>query len=101
MKHRLNETSRGYSSNARIFENRGDPWVSDREGREGYGRTDDELPDLDAYWRATKALTRDRDRSIPVVKPPLSERDKALLDYARKTADIGNRLRNGVRIGGF
>lgn len=45
-----------YHSNSDIFARRGNPWVSDREGREGYGRNvDTEDPDLDCFTRAKMA----------------------------------------------
>lgn len=48
------------SSNARLFEKRGDPWVSEREGQEKFGRNlNSENPDFDQYF-ARKATERDR-----------------------------------------
>lgn len=45
-----------YASNASVFARRGNPWVSEREGREGYGRNlDTEDPDLDMFTRAKSA----------------------------------------------
>ena len=49
--------SLGYSTNSDIFQKRGDPWVSQKEGRKDYDREHEvfENPDLDRYTKATKA----------------------------------------------
>lgn len=40
-----------YSSNSQIFEQRGDPWVSEKEGIRDYGRDlFSENPDFDRYF---------------------------------------------------
>ncbi len=59
------------SSNASIFAERGDPWVSDREGREKFGRNlSSERPELDAYLFAGRA--RKADVPMVVNRPPSS-----------------------------
>jgi hypothetical protein len=48
------------SSNSSIFADRGDPWVSEREGREKFGRNlSREQPDMDAFLFAGKAKKED------------------------------------------
>lgn len=48
------------SSNASIFADRGDPWVSPREGREKFGRNlSSEQPGQDAYLFAKQATKAD------------------------------------------
>ncbi len=62
---RTRETSARFRSNADVFAARGDPWVSDREGREQFGRRlDHEDPDFDAFF-ANKADERVERRSEP------------------------------------
>jgi hypothetical protein len=44
------------SSNSSLFEKRGDPWVSQRQGLEDYGRIlGTENPDLDCFTKASPA----------------------------------------------
>lgn len=77
--------SRGISSMGRIFEERGDPLVTFREGVKDYGRnllTED--PDRDRYLVAAKALFKPK-----YVDPPSKER-KA--DAASRLANIGRRM---------
>lgn len=46
-------------SNSSIFERRGDPWVTDRNGREDFGRNlETENPEMDQYTRASRARER-------------------------------------------
>lgn len=47
----------GIRSNSDIFADRGDPWVSDKEGRTEYGRIErTENPEFDSYFTKKASL---------------------------------------------
>lgn len=99
MKQKTNTTFSGYSSNSRIFENRGDPWTTEREGIKDFHREADELPELDAYWRARRALQKQPDHvgTAKVVERELTPREKILHRHQNAMLDIANRARCGVK----
>lgn len=75
-----------YSSSARIFARRGDPWVSEREGREKFGRNiESENPDFDQYF-AGKAGTKEA-----YIDPKPEQRGR---DYARLKVNAIRTVRN-------
>jgi hypothetical protein len=58
------------SSNSRLFEKRGDPWVSEKEGQERFGRNlNSENPDFDQYFanRASEKEKYQDPRGSPIV----------------------------------
>jgi hypothetical protein len=79
-------------SNFKIFEDRGDPWVSPREGREKFGRnTNSENPDVDSVLFAKKATK--------VGPPAVVKRKKEAErepDIARKKAAIALALKRAM-----
>jgi hypothetical protein len=78
------------SSNASIFADRGDPWVSDREGREKFGRNlSSENPPLDAYLFGGRPKKLD----LPVVTKAKPEPEKEI-DVRRL---LTNKLLSGKR----
>jgi hypothetical protein len=80
------------SSNASIFAERGNPWVSDREGREKYGRNvEKENPDYDAQLFAKKATKE----GPPAVVKRKKEVPKE--DGLRRRAAIAIKLNNELK----
>lgn len=64
----------GYSSIGRVFDTRGDPMVSPREGREKYGRNlETENPDFDRYF----AEDAQRQKAAQVLKPSQIQKGNA------------------------
>lgn len=62
--------SKGIRSNSDIFADRGDPWVSEKEGLTGYGRIlRTENPDLDQFTRAKMATGKHEMKSEPRSEP--------------------------------
>lgn len=56
-------------SNSSIFERRGDPWTSDKEGLRDYGRNLlTENADMDWFTRATKA--KEKAKFVDPPRPP-------------------------------
>jgi len=57
-------------TNCSIFEERGDPWVSQREGLRDFGRIlETENPDLDCFTRAHKRKERHEKGPDKPIKP--------------------------------
>lgn len=73
---------RGPATIGRVFEQRGDPMVSAREGREKFGRNlETENPDFDRYFAENKA----RERAAQLLKPNQVAKGNAF----RKAAGLG------------
>jgi hypothetical protein len=73
-------------SNSDIFEARGDPWVSDKQGREEYGRNvRTENPEFDRYF-AKKAPDKKEPKSEPRGDMPKVVADR------RRIASIMNKM---------
>ncbi len=93
-------------TSASIFERRGDPWVTDKEGRQNYGRNlKAEDPDMDAFFLAKKAETRFADTNTNTgLHPDLIPRGKAApkpgksvtQSPERRFAAAGDRLRKAL-----
>jgi hypothetical protein len=78
----------GFASNSDVFSRRGDPWVSDKEGRKDYGRDNAafENPDMDCHTKATKA--------VPKREPaPMKSTKSTTATDARRRANIAHRMR--------
>jgi len=74
---------RGPATIGRVFEQRGDPMVSAREGREKYGRNlDTEDPDFDRYFAEDRA----RERAAQILKPSQLDKGNAF----RKSVGTGS-----------
>jgi hypothetical protein len=91
-----------YHSNSDIFARRGNPWVSDREGREGYGRNvDTEDPDLDCFTRARMAehpYTPTRTGLHADIAPTAARPGKSITQSpARRFASINAKLQRELR----
>lgn len=90
-----------YHSNSDIFARRGNPWVSDREGREGYGRNvQTEDPDLDCFTRAATAKPYVDTRSglHADLTPTSSRPGKSITQSpARRFASINAKLQRELR----
>jgi hypothetical protein len=82
------------SSSSSVFEKKGNPWVTDKEGRKDYGRLlETENPDLDQFFYAKKKQEQPK-----YVDPP-DNRKKGAGDTKTRLANIGrkmNRKLNGV-----
>jgi hypothetical protein len=75
-------TKLGYATNASVFQKRGDPWVSEREGLSNYGRnlmTED--PDFDRYF--AKTSEKPDGESITTGSKPHRRRDDSHLRLAQ------------------
>jgi hypothetical protein len=73
-----------------MFANRGDPWVSEREGLTQYGRTmETENPDFDQFAYAKKAAVRTEKASR---KPA-----KLTADLVKRKMNIVNRMNRKLR----
>lgn len=74
-------------SNARVFEQMGSPWVSEKEGRENYGRTlETENPETDKDWYAKRAPERAPDITAAVSNP------RPVADNHRRRCNIAARM---------
>lgn len=85
------------SSMGRVFDNRGDPLVSPREGQRDFGRNlESENPDLDQYFAA---------RRVEILKPEQIEKGEGFrksvakdsYDPNRKAAQILMKMRRDLR----
>lgn len=73
------------SSSASIFARKGNPWVSDKEGRKDFGRNlDTEEPELDQFTRARKAEPK------KAFVDPVPE--KPVADFHKRKANICRRM---------
>lgn len=80
-----------YSTNSGIFAKRGDPWVSERQGLEDFGRVlATENPDFDAAVRAKRVEKKER---YVDPKPPGKPKE----DFARRKANIIATMRRELR----
>lgn len=62
----------------RVFDQRGDPMVSPREGREKYGRNvETENPDFDRYFAEDAAKEREREQAFKTLKPSQVDKGNA------------------------
>lgn len=79
-----------YSTNSGVFAKRGDPWVSDRQGLEEFGRVlETEDPDFDAMVRAKKAVPK-----APYVDPKPAPR---VNDFQRQKTNAILAMRRNIR----
>lgn len=82
-----------YSSNSGIFERRGDPWVSDKEGRAQYGRnlfTED--PDFDRYFTERQAERALSAAVKTIVTDEEKRRQGVTKEGAPQRSDVQRRL---------
>lgn len=87
-----------YSSNAGIFEKRGNPWVSRREGETKFGRnleTEDAEYDFDHRYHQTETVGKPRmAEPRPVYRDPV--RTPKVADFATRKANALRKMRNDM-----
>jgi hypothetical protein len=77
-----------YASNSGVFEKRGDPWVSEREGKEQFGRNlFSEDPDFDRYF-SEKAEHRRANREIRTALAEESPIGKTVATTSRRASTL-------------
>lgn len=79
---------KGVGTMGRVFDQRGDPMVSAREGREKYGRNlSTENPDFDRYFAEDAAKEREREAAFKSLKPSQVDKGNAFRSSVAKGAN--------------
>jgi hypothetical protein len=81
------------ASNASIFADRGDPWMSDKEGRKDFGRGIHEDPDLDLSDMMRRGDIRQAPKRPKFVDP---ERKTPVASEHRKLVNIARRMNKSL-----
>lgn len=83
--------AKGPRSLASIFEARGNPWITDKEGREEYKRNDVfDNPDLDQFTKAT--LARHDPDKVGLVRRVVREEKNVHADPYKRLSSIARRM---------
>ena len=85
----------GYTLNTDVFTKRGDPWMTEKEGRKEFGRDHEvfENPDLDRYTKAKKAKKKVEPKTQAPKKVPETEKKQ----LARRRVNIAIKMGHDLR----
>ena len=91
----MNRKRLGYTLNTNVFNKRGDPWMTEKEGRKEFNRDHEvfENPDLDRYTKAKKA----KPKKEPKTQAPKKVSETEAKQLARRRANIAIKLGANLR----